>query len=88
MASLLTIPHVLVKSSMMRSAGYSERYHGILEIQFTSGKVHRYSAVPAKVFQDLINAPSPGQYFNAYIKGKYFSKLVAVRPKAVPKTKK
>jgi hypothetical protein len=42
-----------------------------LQIQFHSGKVYSYQGVPASVYNGLLEASSPGQYFNSNIKGVY-----------------
>jgi hypothetical protein len=42
-----------------------------LQIQFHSGKVYTYDGVPASVYNGLLEASSPGQYFNANIKNIY-----------------
>jgi hypothetical protein len=42
-----------------------------LQIQFHSGKVYTYQGVPASVYNGLLEASSPGQYFNSNIKGIY-----------------
>ena len=42
-----------------------------LRIQFNSGKVYTYDGVPASVYNGLLEASSPGQYFNSNIKGVY-----------------
>lgn len=59
-----------VESSTIASVGYlrSER---VLEIEFRSGAVYRYSAVPKSVFDALISAHSKGRFFGAEIRGKY-----------------
>lgn len=44
---------------------------GELQIQFYSGKVYKYSDVPPSVYSGLLDAASPGQYFNSNIKGIY-----------------
>ncbi|MEH2374579.1 lysine--tRNA ligase [Nostoc sp.] len=42
-----------------------------LTIEFDSGSVYEYFKVPPSVKEDLNNAPSKGQYFNKFIKGKF-----------------
>ena len=59
-----------VVSSMMRSAGYDED-HAVLEIEFVTGHVYRYHAVPRRDWQGLMDAESKGRYFDAYIRDKY-----------------
>ena len=59
-----------VVSSMMRSAGYDEA-HAVLEIEFITGHVYRYHAVPRRDWQGLMDAESKGRYFEAHIRDKY-----------------
>lgn len=59
-----------VSSSMMRSAGYDDS-HAVLEIEFVSGHVYRYHAVPRREWHELMAAVSKGRYFDAYIRDKY-----------------
>jgi hypothetical protein len=64
-----------VSSSMMRSAGY-EKAHAVLEIEFVTGHVYRYHAVPKREWIGLMKAKSKGRYFEAYIRNKYPAKRV------------
>lgn len=59
-----------VKSSQIRSVGYDPAEQ-VLEIEFHSGGVYRYFAVPAAVHTALLRARSRGKYFEAQIKGAY-----------------
>lgn len=59
-----------VVSSMMRSAGYDET-HAVLEIEFVTGHVYRYHAVPQREWRGLMEARSKGRYFDAHIRDKY-----------------
>ena len=42
---------------------------GILTVAFVSGGKYQYFDVPQGIFQELLGAPSPGQYFHQFIKG-------------------
>lgn len=42
-----------------------------LALEFRSGDYYQYSKIPAAVYQELTNAPSPGSYYNHHIKGRY-----------------
>lgn len=44
---------------------------GALDIEFVSGRVYRYFAVPEKVAQGLAQAGSRGGYFNRAIRDRY-----------------
>jgi lysyl-tRNA synthetase class 2 len=59
-----------VASSVLRSIGY-DADTAELEIEFTSGDVYRYYAVPARVHRDLVAAESPGAYFNTHVSDRY-----------------
>ena len=59
-----------VESSVLRSIGY-DADTAELEIEFTSGDVYRYFAVPARVHRELLAADSPGAYFNTHVSDKY-----------------
>jgi hypothetical protein len=59
-----------LRSSVLKSAGYDPAT-ALLELEFASGDVYRYFAVPPSVFAALIDADSPGAYFNTHISDKY-----------------
>lgn len=61
---------MLVISSMIRSVEYDER-HSLLEIEFTSGKIYHYEAVPEEVYRGLMSAGSKGRYFEEQINGRF-----------------
>lgn len=64
-----------VKSVILRSAGYDEAQK-VLEIEFTSGQVYRFSAVPEKIWKGLLQSPEAGKYFSEKIRPKFRSRLV------------
>lgn len=57
-----------VNSSNIRSIGYD---NGILEVEFNSGGIYRYSNVPESIYQNLMSASSIGSYFASNIKNVY-----------------
>ena len=59
-----------LRSSVLSSAGYDPST-AMLELEFASGDVYRYFAVPPSVFAALIESDSPGAYFNTTISDKY-----------------
>jgi hypothetical protein len=59
-----------VNSSTVASAGY-DLPTTTLEVEFTNGNVYQYFDVPDLVYQEFRQAPSPGQFLNANIKGSY-----------------
>lgn len=59
---------ITVNSSCIRSVGYEA---GILYITFRSGRSYTLRGVPEYHYHGLLNSPSPGRYFNFYLKGRY-----------------
>ena len=59
-----------LRSSVLRSAGYDPAT-AVLELEFTSGDVYRYFAIPPSVHRALLDADSPGAYFNQNISDRY-----------------
>lgn len=56
-----------ITSSCLRSIAYrSERQ--LLQIEFADGGVYSYSGVPDTVHTALLNAESPGRFFNQMIR--------------------
>lgn len=64
-----------VKSVILRSAGY-DGAKKVLEIEFTSGLVYRYSGVPEKVWTDLMHSTEAGKYFSEKIRPKFQARAV------------
>jgi len=58
-----------VESSLLTSVAYSTDQ--TLQLEFRSGAVYRYFAVPPTVFQGLISAESKGAYFNRTIRNHF-----------------
>lgn len=59
-----------MESTTLRSMGY-EAESRALEIEFQSGAIYRYLAVPADVYQALCEADSKGRYFNDHVRDRY-----------------
>ena len=59
-----------MRSSVLAAVGYDPDT-AELEIEFTGGDVYRYYAVPASVHRALLEAESPGAYFNRAINDTY-----------------
>ena len=57
-----------VESSNVAKVGYKD---SVLYIEFNSGALYTYSAVPEKVYNDLMEAESIGKFLNQQIKGTY-----------------
>ena len=62
--------HTAVQSQDLAIVGYDTKT-SILEVAFRSGRVYRYAAVSEKIYQELLNAPSLGAYFDKNIKRKF-----------------
>jgi len=56
-----------IDSSGLSVVGYSKD-SAVLEIEFKSGKVYRYFAVPSSLYAELMTAESKGTFFNRCIK--------------------
>ena len=68
----MTIPQtgrIPVQSSLLASIGYS--VHATLELEFRSGALYRYFAVPRAVVVQLLAAESKGAYFNRNIRSRF-----------------
>lgn len=64
-----------VNASNIRSAGYDAR-NRLLEIEFSNGNIVQYSGVPEEVYRRLMNAPSPGSYFQDNIEEDFPAKRI------------
>jgi hypothetical protein len=64
------MPRTPVRSSVIASVGYDAET-AELEVEFRSGDVYRYFAVPPSVFRALLDADSPGAYFNKNVSDHY-----------------
>lgn len=64
-----------VESSNLKSVGYEEDSQ-TLEIEFNTGAVYQYTAVPKWVFEDLMDAESVGRYFHQHIRNVYEYKQI------------
>ncbi len=59
-----------LESGAIASAGYDPAL-SVLELEFTSGDVYRYYAVPPSVHRALLGADSAGRYFREHIRDVY-----------------
>jgi KTSC domain len=57
-------------SSVVASVGYEPQSH-TLELEFTSGRVYQYQAVPRGTFEWLLRANSKGGFFTRMIQDRY-----------------
>ena len=59
-----------VTSSSIAALGYDPR-QSVLEVEFRSGAVYRYYAVPRDVFSSLRKASSKGAFLNRRIRDRF-----------------
>jgi len=59
-----------IQSSNVSSIGYDDA-SSTLEVEFQSGSIYQYFGVPSNVYEQLMQAPSKGQFINTYIKNAY-----------------
>ena len=59
-----------VSSSNIASIGY-EPATQTLEVEFLGARVYQYYGVPEPMHRQIMQAPSVGKFFNAYIKNGY-----------------
>lgn len=65
MSNMTLIP---VRSSAIRAIGYDG---STLTVEFHTGRTYRHPQVPYSLFEGLLNATSPGTYYNKQIRGKF-----------------
>lgn len=56
-----------VASTNLASVGYDGATQ-TLEVRFLSGRIYRYHGVPENLHEQLMQATSKGQFFNAHIR--------------------
>jgi lysyl-tRNA synthetase class 2 len=64
----MTISMNTVESGSIFKIGYRRR---TLKVQFNSGRIYEFRKVPRAKYDQLLNAPSKGSFFNREIKGSY-----------------
>src|SRR5688500_6004141 len=70
---------VPLASGVILSAGYDPMSR-TLELEFASGRVYRYAAVPHGTFEWLLRAPSKGGFVARMINGRYAFEDVTPEP--------
>lgn len=70
-----TIKRTHVDSSNLRSVGYDNTSQ-ILEIEFNNGAVYQYYSVPQRIYVELMQAESHGEYFYAFVRDRFQYKQV------------
>jgi hypothetical protein len=81
-ASILTaMERIPLKSRAVVSAGYDAETSA-LEIEFSSGRVYRFSNVPVGVYEWLLRVPNKGVYVTRSITSRYPYEDVTTLPAA------
>jgi hypothetical protein len=70
-----------VESTTIASAGYDPAAL-VLEVEFCSGSIYRYSLLPASVYRDLLAADSKGRFFNQFIRQNFACEPISGRASA------
>lgn len=61
-----------VSSSEIAALGYDPS-KGLLRALFVEGGLYEYEQVPAKLYEQLLQAPSIGRFFNEHIRNANFA---------------
>jgi len=71
------LQRIAANSSLLKTAAYHDK-SAVLELEFHSGAVYCYFAVPAQTYHQLMRAESKGRYFNFHIRDHFnFTQLHA-----------
>lgn len=70
MDNSVVILRVVVTSGAMCSVGYNKTL-ALLDIEYPSGEIYRYSGVPLDVHAELMASPSKGKVLNSRIVDKF-----------------
>jgi hypothetical protein len=69
------MPRLRISSSVIAAVEYdSERE--TLDVEFRHGARYRYAGIPRSVYDELLEAPSKGEFFNERIRGSYWFKRI------------
>ena len=60
----------MVLSTEIEWIGYEQK-RNMLQVEFIEGGTYQYDNVPSVVYEDFLNAPSHGRFFETEIKGHY-----------------
>ncbi len=66
----MKIKKVPINSTNIRSVGYDPESL-ILEVEFHTDRVYRFSNVPPHIYAGLMKAESHGKYFQTHISGMF-----------------
>lgn len=66
---------IAVDSTTLRTVGYDAERQ-LLQIEFHDRSLYQYSDVPAATYEELMQAPSKGAYFNRSIRATFDYALI------------
>jgi hypothetical protein len=66
---------IAVDSTTLRAVGYDAERQ-LLPIEFHNRSIYQYFEVPGNVYEELMQAPSKGAYFNRSIRPRFDFALV------------
>ena len=66
---------IAVDSTTLRAVGYDAERQ-LLQIEFHNRSIYQYFEVPGNVYEELMQAPSKGAYFNRSIRPRFDFALV------------
>ena len=73
---------VPLSSRVVRSAGYDSATE-VLELEFTSGRIYQFQAVPRGTYEWLLRTPSKGAFVTRMINDRYeYREVTPSRPEA------
>lgn len=64
------MPRIALHSAWLAAADYQDAT-AVLELEFCTGAVYQYAAVPPEIFAGLQQAESAGRFFNAQIRNRF-----------------
>ena len=64
-----------INANKIRAVGYDPKSQA-LEVEFSNGTVYVYSGVSPEVYRRLMNAPTPGSFFEERIADEFSSRRV------------
>lgn len=67
---------IQVVSTNLSKVGYDEE-NEILLIIFNSGSAYEFQKVPRDIYNNLLQAPSIGNFFNKYVRKSFVYKKIA-----------
>jgi hypothetical protein len=69
---MATIPMIPVTSSLLLAIGWEDN---VMAAQFKGGKIYHYQGVPKDLYEQVLNAASPGSEFLREVRDVYVGEL-------------